>query len=165
MKYALNLLLSILLLSLMHADAQKHDTKKMVPPFDIELTNSKHFKANELKKEIPVIIIYFDPTCEHCHAFTGEMLKHYKEFGNTQIVMISYTPVAQVVKFEADFSLMNYPTIKVGTEGESFVVQRFYGVQKFPFIALYDKTGLITAYHRTPTTVDVVLKELKKQSM
>lgn len=163
MKFSFHtIFLSFLLLTLNNAGAQKHDAKKLVPPFDIELTNSKHFKAEEVKKEIPVIIIYFDPTCEHCKAFTGDMLKHYKDFGNTQIVMISYTSVAQVVKFEADFSLMNYPTIKVGTEGESFVVQRFYGVQKFPFIALYDRTGVITAYHRTPTSVDVVLKELKK---
>lgn len=160
----LKLLLPALLLVFFNKlDAQKPVARKLVPPFDIELSNSKHFKAAELKREAATVIIYFDPTCEHCKAFTADMLKHYKEFDNTQIIMITYTPVSQVVKFEGDFSLMNYPTIKVGTEGETFAVQRFYNVQRFPFIALYDNSGILTAYYREPTTVQTILKQLKKQ--
>lgn len=59
------------------------------------------------------------------------MLEHYKEFGNKHIIMIIYILLSEVVKFANDFSIANYPHIRIGTEGDSFSVMRFYKVLKF----------------------------------
>ncbi len=137
--------------------AQTTEEKKEIPPFNILLTNSKYFKAAEVTKNVPLVLVYFDPTCEHCKAFTANLIKNVKSFRKTQIVMISYTPFSQVRQFETEFHLNRYSNIKVGTEGYTFVVQRYYHIDKFPFVALFNAKGsLIASYYSAPDIDQII---------
>ena len=50
----------------------------------------------------------------------------------------------------------------MGTEGYTYVVQRYYDVKSTPYIAVYDKKGkLIKGFDKIPTMQDI-LAELKK---
>ena len=142
--------------------AQDAAAKKTLPPFRILLTSMKYYKAADMDKNVPKMIVYFDPTCDHCRAFTTELLKHENDFGKTQIVMISYTPVVQVKQFETEFKLSKYPNIKLGTEGYTFIVQRYYNVQKFPFTAVYGKKGTMIASYREVPSVNELQNKIKK---
>ncbi|HRI19353.1 MAG TPA: hypothetical protein PLA68_00300 [Panacibacter sp.] len=155
-------LFSILFFTFCSIKAQKPPAKNTIPPFNILLTNLTYLKAEELTKDANKMIVYFDPTCEHCKLFTADILKHSNDFGNTQIIMISYTPIAQIAQFETDFNLTKYPNIKAGTEGYTFLVQRFYNVQKFPFTALYNRQGLLVAFYRQAPAVSELLLKMKK---
>jgi hypothetical protein len=107
------------------------------------------------------MLVYFDPTCEHCRLFTANLVKRMNDFTNTEIVMISYLPIAEIKQFESDFNLGKFHNIKVGTEGHSFVVQRWYNVQRFPFTALFNESGTcITSYREAPS-MDELLLEMK----
>jgi hypothetical protein len=53
--------------------------------------------------------------------------------------MVTYLPLDELKPFVSEFNLNKYSTIKVGTEGYSFVVRKYYNVERFPFIAVYDK--------------------------
>lgn len=141
--------------------SQSNNFKKTIPPFRIQLADGDSLFAKDVKKDTPFMLIYFSPTCEHCQEFTRNLLQKISSFGNTQILFISYFPLADIEKYAGDFSLNKYPSIKAGTEGYAFIVQRFYNIMNFPFIALYDKKGaLITAYRNAPT-VDVLIKQFK----
>lgn len=141
--------------------AQKENFNKSIPPFKIACTDSVYFKASDLQKNIPSVLVYFDPDCDHCRDFTESFLKRISEFGNTQIVMISYVSLAAMKKFELAFNLKRYPKIKVGTEGTSFVVQRYYKIQRFPFIAVFNKNGSLQAAYREVPSIDEILKQIK----
>ena len=78
-----------LLLSYDQVSAQQNKTaKNTIPPFKILLTNMQYLNASELEKNTPKLIVYFDPTCEHCKTFTLDLLKHKSDFEKTQIIMI-----------------------------------------------------------------------------
>ena len=95
----------ILLFTVTAMRAQDSTEKKTAPPFRILLTNMKYFTAGDMEKNKTAMILYFDPTCEHCKAFITDLLSHESDFAKTQIVMISYTPVDQIKKFEAPGSV------------------------------------------------------------
>jgi thioredoxin-related protein len=112
-----------------------------IAPFKIRLTNGNGYTYNQLIKNKPVILIYFSPTCEHCKTFTEAMLKHMNKLQNNQLVMISYVDIKEVKAFDDAYKLSNHQNIKIGSEGYTFVVQKYYNIQHFPFIAEYDKSG------------------------
>lgn len=159
---AIILLSSLTVFSFSNAEAQTVAIKTTMPPFRILLTSQKYLKAAELDKNAPAMIVYFDPTCEHCKIFTADLVKHKNEFSKTQIIMISYTPLSQIKKFETDFKLAGCSNIKVGTEGYTFIVQKFYNIQKFPFTVLFNKKGNMISYYRDAPAVSELVSRMKK---
>jgi len=119
--------------------------KKGIPPFSIIQGNGVLFRAADLKKDLPLMMVYFDPDCDHCLQFTMELLKQLPAFGNVQIVFVTYVPVEGVKSFITQTGLDRYPEIRVGTEGSNFIVRYHYNVMQFPYLALHDKTGNLFA--------------------
>lgn len=55
--------------------------------------------------------------------------------------MISYQDIKEVKAFDEEYKLSSYPNIKIGSEGYTFIVQKYYNIQHFPFVAQYEKNG------------------------
>ena len=107
------------------------------------------------------MLIYFDPTCDHCHAFINELLKKINLFRDVQIVMITYVPLDQVKSYMAGSELSKQPGIKVGTEGTTFVVRYFYDIVRFPYVALHRKDGtMISTYESKVPDPEVLAKKM-----
>ena len=133
--------ITILLVLFCYVQGFAQKSNDGIAPFKIRLTNGDGYTYNQLVKNKPVILIYFSATCEHCKAFTEAMLKHMSSLQNNQLVMISYVDIKEVKAFDDAYKLSNHQNIKVGSEGYTFVVQKYYNIQHFPFIAEYDKSG------------------------
>lgn len=140
-KYVLFFLVSVVLCA---GAAAQQNKKTTIAPFKIQLVNGKTFTYQQLQKNKPVVLVYFSPTCEHCLRFTEAMLKRKKDLAGKQIVMVTYLPLEQVKPFVDQYHLDDYPNIKVGTEGYSFIVRKYYDVQNFPFAVVYDQAGKLT---------------------
>ena len=112
-----------------------------IAPFKIRLTNGDGYTFEQLKKDKPVILIYFLPTCDHCKTFAEAMLRRIDKLSSDQLVMISYEDIKEVKAFDDSYKLSGHRNIKVGSEGYTFVVQKYYNIQHFPFVAEYDKNG------------------------
>ena len=141
----------------LHAQTVQNPNKKGLPAFDILQVNGSHFKVADLNKSQPVMLVYFDPDCDHCLLFTEELLRQINTFNNVQIVMITYVPIESVNSFITRMGLAKYPGIKVGTEGNAFVVRYHYNIMQFPYLALHDKNGILFATYESEVPA---LKEL-----
>ena len=119
----------------------QQNAKTTIAPFKITLVDGKTFTYKQLAKDKSTVLVYFSPTCDHCRHFTEAMLKRKKELAEKQIVMVSYLPVDEIKKFDDEYHLSSNANIKVGTEGYTFIVQKYYNVQRFPFVVEYDKGG------------------------
>ena len=119
--------------------AQKNNTA--IAPFKIRLVNGEGYTYEQLKKDKPVILIYFSPTCDHCKIFTQAMLKRMDKLSNSQLVMISYNDIKEVKAYDDAYKLSSHQNIKIGSEGYTFVVQKYYNIQHFPFVVEYSKSG------------------------
>lgn len=115
--------------------------KSSIAPFKIRLVNGEGFSHNQLEKGKPVILIYFTTTCDHCQSFTKSVLKRIDKLQDKQLVMISFEHINAVKKFDEFFKLSVHKNIKIGSEGYTFLVQKYYKIKDFPFVAEYDKKG------------------------
>lgn len=151
----------LLLAGIYSAHAQAVSGLKKIAPFQIRLTNGQQFSASQLAAG-PVVLIYFSPDCEHCQDFTKDLVKNYNVVANKQVVMVTFQSMEMLKPFVKQYSLATYPNFKVGTEGTSYVVQRYYGIRSFPYIAIYDKTGkLVKVYEGEQPHADI-FKTLKQ---
>jgi protein-disulfide isomerase len=51
-----------------------------IPPFKMTLSNNKIFNAADLPKSKPLVLIYFDPDCDHCQKLMAELFKKINSF-------------------------------------------------------------------------------------
>jgi len=137
-------------------------TKKTMPPFKIQLTDKSFFSAKDIKKDVPTMLVYFSPTCEHCQEFTKHMLEKSNAFKKLQIIMVTYLPLTDIKKFETDFQLEKYSNIKTGSEGNTFLVPKFYDIRTFPFIALFNNIGALQVTYRTVPEMETLIGQIKK---
>ncbi len=134
-----------------------------IPPFHILTTDSTYITPANLKKNKPVMIIYFAPDCSHCQHLMYEMKPMMSSLKNVQVVMITFVQQIKAIQvFARDFDLKKYPNFIVGTEGYTYVVQKFYNVRTTPFVALYNKNGtLVKSFDKAPEAKEIA-EEAKK---
>ena len=132
-----------------------------IPPFKMTLSNSKIFNATDLPKEKPLVLIYFDPDCDHCQKLMVELFKKINSFKKAEMVLITFKPVTEVAAFEKKYTTSKYPNMRVGTEGTLFYLRNYYKLVKMPFTALYDSKGNYSYSYRDETPVDDLIKRLK----
>jgi thiol-disulfide isomerase/thioredoxin len=154
--------LLLILGAYMQSQGQPAGTKTGVPPFSILLTSGSHFTYKDLPKDRPLILIYFAPECDHCREFTKKLVGKMGDLKKTQIIMVSYLPVEKLQQFYKDFRLDQFPNVKVGTEGNAFVVPAYFKIVKFPFTAVFDKSGKLAATFREAPSMEVLSGVSKK---
>jgi len=133
----------------LHGQPLQAHYKKGLPAFDIIQTDGSHFRASDLKKDLPVMIVYFDPDCDHCETFIRELMVRSKDFTDVQLLLITYVPIQTVKKFVSGTGLDKFPGIKVDTEGTAFIVRYHYNVLQFPYLALHDRDGNLFATYES----------------
>ena len=123
-----------------------------IPPYHILTTDSVYITPANLKKNKPTMIVYFSPDCSHCQHLMYELKPVMNDFKNTQVIMITFVMQIKAIRvFSRDFDLKKYPNFIVGTEGYTYLVQKYYQVKTTPFIAIYDRKGkLVKSYEKPP---------------
>ena len=132
-----------------------------LPPFKMYRSDKTIFNAAELPKTKPVVLIYFDPDCDHCQKLMKELFQKIDAFKKAEIIMVTFKSVEEVAAFEKQHNTQKYPNIIVGTEGIGFYLRNYYGLMTMPFTALYDKKGNLNYSYRKETSVDDLINRLK----
>ena len=112
-----------------------------IAPFKIKLVTGQTYTYKDLPKNKAVTLVYFSPTCSECEQFTEALLHRIRSLADREFVYVTYEDTSAVRSFYQRFHLEKYPQIIIGTEGYSFIVQKYYKVQHFPFVASYDPAG------------------------
>lgn len=131
-----------------------------IAPFKIRLVNGEGYTYKQLPKNKTVVLIYFSPTCDNCKVFTSFLMKNKSVLKNKLVVMISYEDIKEVKNFDNDFHLSSQQNIKIGSEGYTFVVQKYYQIEHFPFLVIYDKNGLQEKMIRNEESPQKLIREL-----
>lgn len=153
-----------LIITVLSCNAQNESRGAAMPPYRILTTDSNWATPANLKHR-RTVLIYFSPDCPHCQHLTMEMREKMKQFGDAQIVMITWSnnyDIRAIKSFVKEFNLKKYPNIIVGTEGYSYVIQKYYKIETTPYIAIFNAKGKLSkAFRKAPEQVDTLIKAVK----
>lgn len=134
-------------------------TRDTVPPFkkDLHVPNFSILQPDSTlftKSLLPnnydyTAIIYFSPDCGHCQFTTSEIVKHMDSLSNVFFVLVSYKPMPDIKEFYEHYHLNLFSNIRVGREADYKLIS-FYQVASTPFVALYNRKGLLATVFDPP---------------
>ena len=111
-----------------------------IPEFTIyKAPDSTAFTRENLKRK-PSVFIIFSPDCEHCQRETQDLISNIDKFKKMQILMITYLPYEEMIKFFREYKIAKYPIISMGRDAK-FFFPIFFKVRNFTSIFVYDKYG------------------------
>jgi cytochrome oxidase Cu insertion factor (SCO1/SenC/PrrC family) len=162
-----NLLLVFLALATLTSSAQTDNEPAYkrfptVPPLSLLSPDSTTFSKDNLSKNKPTIIMYFNPLCDHCQHQMEDMIRRMDEFAGIQIVLATYAPMNELTDFIAKYNLAKYPNISSGRDTK-YMLQPFYKMTGLPYQALYDAKGNLVTTYEGNVKIDTVLNSLKKK--
>jgi|SRR5215831_1423967 len=128
-----------------------------VPAFRLLETDSTTIITKDiLKKNKPVLIVLFNPECDHCKHETEEILKHIDELNKVQIVMATMAQYAPMKEFYVKYKLADFDNIRVGQDFQ-YMLPSFYRVHSLPYLAMYDQKGkLLSTFEGTMKIEDLI---------
>ena len=130
------------------------------PPVKLLLPDSSYFTKDDLPKK-PVMLMLFNPTCEHCRHETEEIIKNIDKFEDIEIVMATSMPFDSMIVFRERYQLARYKNIVVSQDPHFFLIT-YFDINRLPFLAFFNKKkGLISVFDGSMPIEDA-LKELNK---
>ena len=133
-----------------------------LPPLKILLTDSSSFfTKKDFKKNSNVMIMLFNPDCDHCQHETEELIKNIDDFKNIQVVMATMMPFNMMKAFYEKYELTKYNNIVVGQDQNFFLIP-FYSVRNLPFLAFYNKKGDFISILEGSVPIKNALAEFQK---
>jgi thiol-disulfide isomerase/thioredoxin len=135
----------------------------IVPPFHLlKPDSSTYLTKNDLRKNRPVLIIFFSPDCDHCKHQMKDILADFSGFKDIEIIMATYQPFEEMKSFYSYYRIADHPNIQMGRD-EKFTLPPFYRMQSLPFMALYDKKGNYITHFEGNQKVETILDAFKSK--
>ena len=135
---------------------------RIFPPAKLLLADSTTFFTKEdLLKNKPILLMVFNPDCDHCQHETEDLISNIDKFKNIQIVMAAMAKHTEMKIFIEKYGLSKYNNITVGQD-VSFFLPPFFNIKNLPFLAFYNKKQNLISTFAGSMTMEKILAELKK---
>ncbi len=122
-----------------------------IPAFNLLLADSSWFTPEQIPEKYKhTVIVYFSPDCGHCQHEAKEIVKKMDSLSNCFFVFAAYKPLEDVKGFASYYGLDKFSNIRVGRDPRYFIPS-FFRVKFTPFIAVYNKAGLLEKVFDTET--------------
>jgi len=111
-----------------------------MPPVKMVTMAGKKITTQDLQSDVNLLVMLFNPTCEHCEEQTEIFKKNIFLFKNTKLVMMAGPMMLPYLEyFNNNHKVSEYPgTIMLGVDSSSFIEKAFM-YQTLPQINVYDK--------------------------
>ena len=111
---------------------------RSLPDFRLLRADGKTWLTKaDLAKGKPVMLMLFNPDCDHCQKQTWALRQGIDRLGDLQIVMATYRSVKMIGQFDELYELYKFPSIRTGRDEEYRLIP-YYQVKGLPLMALYD---------------------------
>ncbi|MER0440343.1 hypothetical protein [Emticicia sp. W12TSBA100-4] len=139
---------------------QKIEAKKVFAEQVKYLPKSTNFQwiGKQIQKNhAPIIILFFNPDCDHCQYEAKSILEHNSDFANTNFWWVTTVDSSAINDFSQKYNLDNLSNHYFAKLPAEKVVETF-GSVSVPHIFIYDKTGVLQKEFRGETKIEALLR-------
>lgn len=133
--------------------------KQTLPPFEFYTLDSVAVSGTTIGQGRNVCFVYFDPDCEYCEHEAKEITRHIREFGDTQILMVSASTPEKIEAFAQEFELDNHQAIQVLWDKEH-LFYKWFGKAVAPSVFIYNRQQQLGKEYFGATKIEAIIKYL-----
>jgi len=116
--------------------------------------------ANPVGATQPLVIIYFEPDCDHCQRQATEVTRHVAELGSVPVLWLSCDSLPALRQFAASYGLSQLPTMQVMQIRP--VVAKKLDFFMTPDIRMYDAERRLLGRYRGEASVAAIERKLRE---
>jgi thiol-disulfide isomerase/thioredoxin len=124
------------------ADTAKIDYKAIgapLPPLKITTRTGEKFTDKDFKSHKNLLVMMFNPTCDHCQEETTILEKNIEQLKDTKLLLVAAPSMIDYLEFYNNVTRYSkYPEITVGVDSAGFIDKTF-NYTALPQINIYDK--------------------------
>lgn len=135
---------------------------KRIPQFSYQNINGDFFNNQNLKKNTPIIFIYFNTECEYCNEETQLIKENIVGFKNFQLIFISLEKAELIQKFAQNHQLTNYDNVHFLCDSKVTFASTF-DASSIPCMILYDKNHKLIEKIKGQTKPEILIKRLNNK--
>jgi|GEM_PF-6721195 hypothetical protein len=140
--------------------AQDFQARVELPAFSFTQINGRPFTRDSLAPAQPVVIMLFDPDCEHCQEELAWMQTTMPAFSSTHFLLVTPADRTVVIPFVRNKGLDVWPHARVlFTEPDDFL--QAFGTLKMPSLYCYDRHHRLKKELHGRAKEDKLLEALK----
>jgi peroxiredoxin len=132
------------------------------PPVKLLNTDSTSFYTkDDLPKKKKVMLVLFNPQCEHCQHEAETLTNNLDKFKKIHIVMATTAPIHEMVEFAHKYKLAEQTNIVFAQDTHYFLLS-FYNLRNLPFHAFYGKNKELITVAEGSMTLEKIMTALGK---
>lgn len=132
-----------------------------MPPIRLVTQDGKEYTSKKLKNNANLLVMLFNPTCEHCQEETFTFEKNIHLFKKSHIVLMAADNMMSYMDFFKNVTKFpQYPTLKVGVDSSGFITNTFM-YQTLPQINIYDTDRKLIRIFNGDTPIDSLKKYIQ----
>ncbi len=153
----ITLVLAVLIFLISNDRDNESSVKGDLPEIELLLPDSTtRYRISEIKGKRPVVLLFFNTTCDHCQSFAREMLKKQEQLKEFELFMASSESLSLIKKFRNEYSLFELKNLVIGKDVFSAGIRTFH-FESYPFCSIYNKQHkFIRSFEREFTVEDVI---------
>ena len=126
-------------------------TPKGLP--DMPLLTTAGIKTNAQELEGKVVLVLFQPDCDHCQREAVQIREHLQAFDDYTVYFITYAPMADIQRFAQEYRLDGNKNINFAYADVQPILDNFGSVPTPSMYIYSDKRQLVKAFEgETPIT-------------
>lgn len=138
--------------------AETAERLSTLPDFTFQTLYDNEFKSTELPN-LPVVIIFFRTTCDHCQYEVKDILNVKEAFQNFKVIMVSEEELEEIKNFIAEYKLSDL-TFMTFLRDSKMQFKSIFGTNTVPSIFIYDQNKKLKKIFVGETQVGAILKYL-----
>ena len=133
-----------------------------IPAFKFFKLDGSSFTNRDLVKNKYLFFCFFDITCDHCRHAIEKINRHYSEFNNTAIYLITLDNPDGIKNFMSHYgqNLPGKKNVTILQDVQNQFIMKFRPV-KYPGMFLYSKNKKLILYDDDQENVVKFLKQIK----
>ena len=144
--------------SRLNASKETTEHRKRLPEFTVQPLDTSTKRMHPTGNR-PVVLVYFNPDCEHCHYQAEQLSRHPALLKNAQVWLLSTEPLPRLQTFAKRYRLDTLPRVNVA-HIEARVAFDSLGFRMVPHLLVYGVDGHLKKEFKGETRWETVEKAL-----
>ena len=111
-----------------------------LPPVRFYTQDGKYLTNQELQNDANLLLMLFNPTCDHCEDQARILKENIFLFKNSKIVLVAAPGMGPYLSyFTNNTKIDSYPTLQLALDSAQYIEKIFNYDQTLPQLHVYDK--------------------------
>jgi peroxiredoxin len=154
-------LIALVAMFLFTTGAHQVQAQSSIPDFKFTGQNNMPFTKSNLKITKPLVVIYFDPDCDHCQKQATWIKSGEAQLKDAQLLWVSFNPDVKAVKAFEDKFFATTTLQNTFVRDVNYKFDDYFGDSQVPTIIVYNQYGKQTARFTEETPVSGIAAKLK----